>query len=324
MKSFSNFYIVYLNEHEYEVEDCLLLLEKYSKEMGLDTSRFYMVNNNSKLEYYKEKYNLPFKVHSLDFLLQINSRNLSQLNPNLILDKEGFFMSHNRSVKPHRYCLLIILKKIGLLDDIDWSLIMGTDRKNTIAENKKDNEFYKNIFTEDEIDEYQEYIDYFEQIDIKKSKYEIEHSWFDDINNHHGIDWSRVFELKTYENSFINITTESCYFLNEVHITDKTIKPLYFYQMPLFLASYNHVKTVKERYGFDVFDDLINHSYDNEPDNRKRFFMVIDEIIRLNNMKEKVKEFYKKNQSRLFKNRIIASQLKKSKKDSNFFLKLIN
>lgn len=325
-KECKNFNLIYLNEHEYEVEGCLLLLEEIIKKYELDGSRIYMVNNNSKLNYYKEKYNLSFGVHSLDFLMQINSRNLCDFNPQLLEDKEGFFLNHNRSVsslKSHRYCLLVYLKKMGILDSVDWSLLMGSNAKDMII-NGDFSYFYKNLLTDEDLSGVEEERKFFESIDIKKSKYELEHTWFDDVNNHNGIDWGKVYEPKSYEQSYINITTESCYFFNEIHITDKTIKPLYFYQMPIFLASSGHVKYVRDRFGFDVFDDLIDHSYDNEQDNRKRFFMIMDEIKRLNDNKNEVKEFYKNNKNRLFKNRLIASQLKDSNRDMDFFFGLIN
>ena len=44
-----NFNLVYLNEHEFEVEDCLILLEEIIRKFNYDPERIYMVNNNSKL-----------------------------------------------------------------------------------------------------------------------------------------------------------------------------------------------------------------------------------------------------------------------------------
>ena len=62
-----------------------------------------------------------------------------------------------------------------------------------------------------------------------------------------------------------------------------------FLQLPLFVATKHHVKKMRELYGFDFFDDIINHSYDEEPDNGKRMKMIIDEIIRLDNIRVSAK-----------------------------------
>jgi hypothetical protein len=320
----SNFFIVLLHEHEFESENCFKLLNQIIEKKSYDANKFYMINNNSLLEDYKKKYNSKINVHSLDFLVKINAKNLSENPCKFVTEKEGFAMSHNRTVKPHRYGLLSKLKKEGLLDSIDWSLVMGWERKRVIREVSEDWDFYYNVFDEEEINQLKPFILWLQDIDIKKSKYEEDHTWFDIEGNHHGIDWHKTFEMKTYENSYVNISTESCYLWPEIHITDKTIKPLFFYQLPIFVASYQHVKFVRERFGLDVFDDIIDHSYDNEPDNRKRFTMIFDEIKRVHSIKPEIIKFYKNNEERFKKNREIILELKNSTKDVDYFKQMID
>ena len=50
---------------------------------------------------------------------------------------------------------------------------------------------------------------------------------------------------------------------------------------------------MKEEYGLDFYDDIIDHSYDDEPDHKKRLIMIIEEIKRINNKKDELIEFYK-------------------------------
>jgi hypothetical protein len=128
-----------------------------------------------------------------------------------------------------------------------------------------------------------------------------------------------VYELKTYESSYVNIVTESNFLQEEIHITEKTLKPFYFYQFPIFLSSVNHIKYIKGMYDFDMFDDIINHSYDSETDNKKRLFMVCDEIKRLSENKDKLIEFYKNNQFRFEKNKQIVINISKLNKDLEYF-----
>ena len=52
------------------------------------------------------------------------------------------------------------------------------------------------------------------------------------------------------------------------------------------MASTNHIKKMRDLYGFDFFDDVVNHDYDSEPNPKKRFEMIINEVVRLNNKKE--------------------------------------
>jgi hypothetical protein len=90
------------------------------------------------------------------------------------------------------------------------------------------------------------------------------------------------------------------------------------------LASPYHVKYFKEKYGLDMFDDIIDHTYDNELDNKKRLNLLFNEIKRISENKDKFIEFYKNNQERFEKNKQIIIEIEKSKKDVQYFTSLIN
>jgi hypothetical protein len=211
-----------------------------------------------------------------------------------------------------------MLLKSGLIDDIDWSMVMGWYRKTN-----RYGGFYENLLTKYEIHfVYQDQIEYLDSIDVKRSKFEMDKDWFTSEEISPSFEWNQIYELKTYESSYVNIVTESNFLFNEIHITEKTLKPFYFYQFPIFLSSMNHIKYIKEMYGFDMFDDILDHSYDNEPDNKKRLFMVYDEIKRLSENKDKLIEFYKKNESRFEKNKQIVIDISKSNKDLEYFNKI--
>ncbi len=319
----NNFNIIILNEHEYENEKFITYINDLVLQDGYDPKRVYLMTNNSKLQYYKDKNNLSINVYSLDFLVMFIATHMVEFGePEYIENKTGdFFMCHNRGPKAHRYGLLCMLKKYNLLEQVDWSLILGWYRKNQIGFND-DRIFYNPVFNNEDLETYKDEIKYFGNIDIKKSKFETQKTWFDDRNNGH-IEWKEVYEYQTYQNTYVNIVTESCYYDKEIHITEKSMKPFYFYQFPLFLSSYNHVKYLKERFGFDMFDDIIDHSYDNMPDNRLRLIMFFDEIKRLSENKEKLIEFYKNNKSRFIYNKDLVVKIKNSDRDATFFKNLI-
>ena len=100
-------------------------------------------------------------------------------------------------------------------------------------------------------------------------------------------------DKEIYLNSYLSIVTESIFdkYPTTIHISEKSYKPFFYFQLPIFVASYGHVKKMKEEYGLDFFDDIIDHSYDNEFDAQKRLQMIIEEIKRLNSIQEDVKKF---------------------------------
>jgi hypothetical protein len=90
------------------------------------------------------------------------------------------------------------------------------------------------------------------------------------------------------------------------------------------LASENHIKTVKEKYKLDLYEDIINYDYDNEVDDKKRLELYFKEVVRLYGMKEELKEFYVKNKNRFENNKIkIIEILGLIKEDHQYFTNLI-
>jgi hypothetical protein len=81
---------------------------------------------------------------------------------------------------------------------------------------------------------------------------------------------------------------------------------------------------MKEKYNFDFFDDIINHSYDNEPNQMRRLEMFVEEIKRLDGIQDQVKEFYKNNEQRFEDNKQkVWNMLNIVEKDYQFFESLI-
>jgi hypothetical protein len=141
-------------------------------------------------------------------------------------------------------------------------------------------------------------------------------------NDKYNFDMVGYVTETSFQNAYINIVTETHFILGEgIHITEKSFKPFYYFQLPIFLALHNHVKTLKEEYGFYLFDDLINHSYDDERDDAKRFHMVVNEIKRLSNMREEISLYYKNNIDKLIHNHNI---IKNNQAEQSFKQYILN
>jgi hypothetical protein len=80
---------------------------------------------------------------------------------------------------------------------------------------------------------------------------------------------------------------------------------------------------MKELYDYDFFDDIINHEYDSEPNFKKRLYMFVEEIKRLNQNKEQIKEFYRNNQQRFIDNKNKVLKMLSDTSDFTFFKNLI-
>jgi hypothetical protein len=67
---------------------------------------------------------------------------------------------------------------------------------------------------------------------------------------------------------------------NRPGMTEKSYKCFSLYQIPVWLAPYRAVECYR-KLGFDVFDDIVDHGYDLEPDPQKRIAMVADQIEKI-------------------------------------------
>lgn len=121
---------------------------------------------------------------------------------------------------------------------------------------------------------------------------------------------------KKISHAFINFVHESGYerelnndYYNVPFITEKSIKPFIWGQIPIFLTYYNTLDFLRNL-GFDLFDDIINHSYDNERDPKKRITMVVDELEKICKWSiDECKNYKINNLDRFIKNRNLVEDI---------------
>jgi hypothetical protein len=313
----NNFYIIIHSEHEsLDEKNFKDLIDLVSKK-NIDQSKIFLINNGSNLKEYKEKYKSNFNIYTFNSLSRIKIMDMLRSDSlEFKAIKNGkFFMTFNKEPKRHRYGLLCLLKKYNLLNDTNWSMV-------PTFSNNRDENFYTPIFDTETTNFLKEEIKYFKDLDYK----------FSDFETNNQFTYKSVIELTqiengdNYENTYVNLTTESVFDEREniVHITEKSYKPFFYYQFPLILASENHIKTMKEKYGFDFYEDIINYEYDNEKNDINRFKLYIKEVIRLSGMKEQLIEYYKNNEDRFKKNKDkLISLLNLINNDYQYFYNLI-
>jgi hypothetical protein len=321
-----NFKIIFIMEHECDDYDVIEVVTEQLKKENLPEDQFYIINGNHIIDELKNRNNSKLNVHSSNRLQVVVSRNMvnEAREYSYKKDKKYRFMCYNRMLKSHRFGILCLLKKHNLLDITDWSLLKGYDIKNVIDQNNVMAWwFLGNIFDDEEILQLLDEIGYFSNIDIKKSEYEQD---YDVDINQTAFDWDKSFYMNTYSNSYINIVTESKYETKDVvHITDKSLIPFYYSQMPIIVGTQNHIKSMKEKYGLDFFDEFIDHSYDFEEDPKKRLIMIIKELKRLSEIKEDdIRHFYVANKDRFMKNKSIITNITKDMTDHYYLIDLIN
>ena len=313
IKNNKNLDLIFANESETERVTGLQSLNNILKSLEIDRKKVWFIHNGviSKENELKLKDSINF--YSTKHIIMTMKHWPWNIKYKPIKDKNNFFLCLNRSNRIHRYCILSLLKQSKILEDTNWSLIQGYNfDKNNLR-------LFSDIFKVEDVFDLLDEIIYFYQIDTRKSNYETNESGLDNRTE-------QIIPLieDTFENSYVNIVTETFFLEDEIHISEKSFKPFAFYQFPLILASYEHLKYFKKTYpDLDLFDDIIDHSYDDEPDPRNRLFKFMSEIKRIHENKEFFIEFYKNNEHRFIANRNFIKNYE-NKDDTIFFKKLIN
>jgi hypothetical protein len=87
-------------------------------------------------------------------------------------------------------------------------------------------------------------------------------------------------ELPEYHESWFSAVTETEMLQRPSRITEKVLKPLLNFHPLVLLGNPGSLQRVRE-YGFATFDDIIDESYDQETDPRRRFDAAYTEFTRL-------------------------------------------
>lgn len=86
--------------------------------------------------------------------------------------------------------------------------------------------------------------------------------------------------LKLWQKAFFHIVTETVFYDNKLHLTEKIFKPIVARRPFILVGAYRNLKYLKS-YGFKTFDKWIDESYDDEQDPDLRMEKIIFEIKKI-------------------------------------------
>jgi hypothetical protein len=292
-------------------------IEEFSnslKKLKIPKKRILYINNDALLPSLSE--NLNFIGKKWHFLFSNTSNGYIEHSIDLEFkkDREFVFLTKNKILKPHRLLILAFLKKHDLLKVSNYSALVKESMYRTNSYEKIQYLFDTNI-----LNEFQKYLPEILEEDVVETKYEKGKYNIEDIES---INYAGAHDLRDYESSYINITTESNYNFSKspmgdsgkfIHISEKSLKPFSMLQLPIIVGVPHHIKYMRELYNFDMFDDFIDHSYDNEIDDVIRMRKLHSEILRVSSLKNKLPLYFKTNKNRFINNREIIKDISKWK-----------
>lgn len=314
-----NLKILFLLSHECDTFLVTEIVNTFCEKELIPKNQIYVINDNSIMDEIKH-HNIPnFKTFYP--IPKSCSKTVTVKHPDFYFEKnkKHLFTLYNKELKTHRIAILAFMKKMDYLKFCDWSFLTAYKFRNSYNMN-----VLHEIFSPEEIESYKSEFEYLKSFDRKFTDYETQ-STIDRASDQCGIPFYEIYSENPFKYSYFNIVTES-QFLNEnvIHITEKSIVPLYFSQIPIFLATKGHVSKLKEKYGFDLFEDIIDHSYDQEPDPQIRFQMVCNQIIKIVNDRDKFVNLYNLSDRRFRNNKSIVAEIKNHTEEVDYIRSIIN
>lgn len=285
------------------VDKFILELIKLKNEFGLSKNQIILVTIN----YIAQNYNKEITVICKTFLLNdlaekykivfdnpIVEYGVGILYPKEYVDtpKDKFFLSYNKNAtRIHRLKFILWLVKNRLIDDTLYSLL--------IKNNKSDYgifSFLSNI----EFEELRGLWGYFDMLDeLGKNVLD----WDYDININDSLYSDVMYTTKShYGRTVFNVVTETTCVNDSCSLTEKSFKPLANCH-PFLIIGDRFVHAKLREFGFELYDDLIDYSFDMVYDSTERFNLVLKEIKRIYSLGEDyILDWYKKNIDKIKKN----------------------
>lgn len=111
-----------------------------------------------------------------------------------------------------------------------------------------------------------------------------------------------------YRDSFVELVTESSFCPPSFMLTEKTLNSIYGCNFPILFSGAGAVAHLRG-VGFDMFDDIIDHSYDYIPNPFDRILHAVEDNRKLLLDSDHVKQIWLDNQHRFVNNLVVAKNM---------------
>ena len=213
------------------------------------------------------------------------------LNIEKNFDSKYSYLSLNRNKRPNRLFLLDLLFALGIENTGLISCIFKDDIRYHFNH-------YNWRFNDTQLESF------FEK--GEKKLYQYNFPITDSVNIYKNLDNDNVENLKKtlfryYQNTFVELICETSYTEKCFLITEKTQNSIFGKNFPIWISSKGTVQFLRDM-GIDVFDDIIDHSYDLIEDPITRIYTAVTSNMKLLTNLNLIKSLWKNNVHRFDQN----------------------
>jgi len=225
-----------------------------------------------------------------------------------VLDKNFYserpYICLNRNAREHRVVTLSYLFGRGYENSGEISFLgdrMGNNKSTNLHDNLSwDFESIQaDFFVDNRVVMQEGFVKFCEASDLDRDDYDIYEEENDNVTN---------FDLNLrdkYLHSFVEIVSESSFVPPAYNVTEKTLNSIYGCNFPILLGGVGIVQLMRD-IGFDMFDDIVDHSYDTITNPFNRIINAVECNKQLLLDHARTKKLWQGNQSRFESNIKIA------------------
>lgn len=203
-------------------------------------------------------------------------------------DSKTTFLSLNRNPRAHRAMLVSLLYKLGIQDH---GLI------SCMFKDQIDNLFEFTRWQTSKQTEFEEGYAIFKKSHLTiNDEYEIY-----SIGENDNVGNFKNKLTPYYQNTFVEIIAETSYTESCYNLTEKTLNSIYGCCFPILLCSAGSVSFLRSM-GMDMFDDVVDHSYDSIEDPTDRMYKAVTDNLELLTNNQKTKELWQTHRHRFVDN----------------------
>jgi hypothetical protein len=92
--------------------------------------------------------------------------------------------------------------------------------------------------------------------------------------------YNKLLQKTVFEPACVSLITEPAYYEKETIVTEKTLMALYAGTIPIWVGGWR-IADYMASMGFDVFNDIVDHSYQSEPDPELRCNYAVERNLEL-------------------------------------------
>ena len=203
---------------------------------------------------------------------------------------------YNRRIRDHRINIMSVMNKEKLLDKMIWSWGGLVDNNADMVEMFSDPSYVEHCFVRLTGDEYRESIyDVLKWGNLQNGKPAVEDLQINLVNT---MNEDHIF------NTYYQLICETWATNRSLFLSEKSFKPFALGQSFLSWSDCGTVNALREL-GYDVFDDIFDHSYDSIKDDKRRLLSLRDQVKATN--KKGVDKFSKITKNKNFINRVMQN-----------------